>query len=236
MDQGKRPQEPILNQEKIQEALNQNFPSSTQVSNTSIPPGWSFEPPTTGGVSYPPLATYTLLFQSRELEHKDRIYLMQRYFAWSIYGLIFLWLSAVLVFVLLNSLSGECSWIHNAVTIGGLSSFWGIIAGIVYTFHDNHDKRKTIIFNNHDIISLENYYKDLLKNIVSGGFAFGTLGIILGVFLNNSEAGCIIRICTSSSVLITLIGSTTIGVLGIFACVMKWLFPSKEHISKKHDN
>ncbi len=193
----------------------------------------------TSGTGSPPTADgfITIFYKSRELEHKDRIYLMQRYFAWSIYGLIFFWLLTVLVLITLSSIqtTSNCTWPVNCIFLGGIGVGWGIFAGLAYAIMDDNKKRESSTSSEQYVIDLENYYKKLLKCLVMGGFSFGTIGAIVGIiFCSCGFSHTISSFSMSEKVLITLISSTTAGVLGIFACVMKWLFPSQAEKKEKH--
>lgn len=202
----------------------------------------------TGG-SYPPAQSVRDgFYDGRISEHRDRIYLMQRYFAWSIYGLIVIWLAIVLSFVVISSFNQ--SEIHNIfynaivgkkcisgtfiniLISGGFVSFLGIIAGLVKSLLDSHD-RNVFISEKIHIIQLENYYRRLLCNISLFGFLGMVIGICIGCFLSKNNIFFCDFFHISDNVLITLISSTTAGVLGIFACVMKWLFPSQRKEEEK---
>lgn len=203
-----------------------NFNQETPKEVLPGPPGsW------TGQGPYPQL---TLFYSGRELEHKDRMYLMQRYFAWSIYALMFLWLVGVLACTLLNSIGSPPAWLINSTILGGMGGFAGICFGLLKAVNgDGLKNRSSAELREQEILNIENYFQVLLKELVSGGISFGLIGFVLGIVLAcNCDKMIITSFQTDKTVLITLISSTTLGVLGIFAAVMKWLFPC-EHKSER---
>lgn len=170
-----------------------------------------------------------LFYANRAYEHQDTISLMQRYFAWSIYALIVLWLAITMTCIFIASIKPIPQCLFWAFIFGSIGAFIGIGFGLVRSLHKetksaDGEKAKTE--------NRERFFKDLLNCVVFYSFLLGMTGMVAGASLRQWCAfpGQGFSFDIEEPVLITLISTTTISILGIFACVMKWLFP---HISSE---
>lgn len=106
----------------------------------------------------------------------------------------------------------------------------GIMFGTIYAMSKYRNCSKDISLKK-KMEQTEEYFINLLYKILLGIFIGGIGGIPIGVFFLDQKK---YTFTIEPTVLIALITSTTASVLGIFICVMWWLFP--RNVNKNADS